>query len=118
MTFIITTISVIHLLFLIFLAKELKIDTKRMPRQALLSRVFLLMDMTTVVCTIAPGYLWSQNIFHINAYIYFLGMNPGRFVYDAIIFIWIYVSWITNFHFVSINFVYLISAYTWIEEIL
>jgi len=101
-----------------YLIHYLHINVKLLPRQRLLAIMMLSMDMTSVICTLVPAFIWSQNYLEVNAYIYFFGMNPGTYVYSAFTFIWIFWNWRTFVYFVTLNFLYLISTCLWLGHIL
>jgi len=89
-----------------------------MKGQGTLGMVMVCMDITSVFCTICPVFIWFQNYFNVNAYIYYFGMTPGRYFYITAMLVWVFWNWRNWVYFSTLNCLYLISTIMWIHDIL
>jgi len=95
--------------------RERKLERNSMRRQTLILRIILCVKVTSVVGTIVPGVMWAQNYLDINAYIYFFGMSPGRYIYNVWIFVWIFWFGYSAFFLGTVIIcVYLLSTEAWL----
>lgn len=88
-----------------------------MPEQRYFLRLMLLMKLSCVVI-VATGMLWVENVLEVNAYIRYFGQNPGRLVYDFLIFVWIFWNGVACFSTSLIIYAYIPSIRIWIAYIL
>lgn len=96
----------------------LHMKEKNMSGQKLIKWVLLILDMTSVVCTICPVFVWSQNYLNANSYVFYFGLTPGRHFYTLFLVFWVFWNWKTFIYFVFMNFVSLFSMHLWLLEIL